>query len=99
MTYFEWLIIFFGIPIFIFFLFDKNIFWQNKKIFYKVMSGGVIFGLPWDYIAIKNNVWSFPQGLSNIYLFSIPIEEYIFAIMLLTIITFFTLFQLKYYDK
>jgi lycopene cyclase domain-containing protein len=41
----------------------------------------LVFSIPWDIFAGKNNIWFFPkEGNMGIYLGFIPLEEYFFYI-------------------
>lgn len=52
--------------------------------------------VPMDIFAVSRGVWAFPgNGLLGIHIFNLPIEEYLFMI----IIPYFSLIVYKYIDK
>lgn len=95
MTYLHWLSVFFGIPILLFILIDPKIFLQHKKIFFKILFGSALIGFPADLIAVNLGLWTFPAGLSGLYFFTIPIEEYLWVAMYVVIVVFLTLYLSK----
>ncbi|MBI4099736.1 hypothetical protein HY440_01890 [Candidatus Microgenomates bacterium] len=95
MTYLEWIAIFWGIPIAAFLLLDFKIFVRFKHIFFKILVGILMFGYVAEIIALSTGLWSFPKGLSGVFLFTIPIEEYLWTGLYAVIPIFLTLFFLE----
>lgn len=95
MSYFQWLALFFGVPILLFILIDPKIFIDHKKIFFKILFGAFLIGFPADLIAVNLGLWTFPKGLSGLYLVTIPIEEYFWVAMYVIIVVFLTLYLSK----
>ncbi len=92
MTYLEWLGIFFGLPLLVLFFLKPQIFFENKKIFLAVWVGSLLVYYPWDILAITSGHWSFPRGLVGITLANLPLEEYLWALGVSTLVTYLTLF-------
>ncbi len=95
MSYLQWLVIFFGIPLLVFFVIDAKIFLKYQHIFFKTIVGVLFVGLPADLIAVNLKLWSFPRGLLGLSVLTIPVEEYLWAGMYAVIVVFLTLYFLK----
>ncbi|MDP2789464.1 MAG: lycopene cyclase domain-containing protein [bacterium] len=55
-----------------------------------------VFGMAWDYFAVYRRHWIFPgDGLIGIRLWGLPIEEFLFFL----IVPYFALVLYKFYDK
>jgi 15-cis-phytoene synthase/lycopene beta-cyclase len=70
----------------------KYLLHYKKTLVYCVLSA-LIFSLPWDYWAIKTNVWFFPaEKIVGVWMFGVPLEEYLFIIFATLEICILTLF-------
>lgn len=96
MTYLQWIAIFWGIPILSFVILDGKIFVEYRNIFFKMLVGILIMGFISELIALNLGLWSLPKGLSGIYLFTIPVEEYLWTGLYVFIPIFMTLYFLKH---
>jgi lycopene cyclase domain-containing protein len=39
----------------------------------------LVFSIPWDFLAVTNHIWSFPEGHNlGFYIIELPLEEYLF---------------------
>ena len=95
MSYIQWLGIFFGTPLAIMFLTNWTVFEENKKIFLKTAIGSFIFGFPWDFFMINFHRWYFPKPLLGISIVSVPLEEFLFGLLITWLVTYLTLILLK----
>lgn len=79
MTYLLWLIYFVWIPTSVIWLFQYKLLWKYKKTLLFAMTAALIFSIPWDLLAVKTNIWYFPQGHNlGLFIFSLPLEELLF---------------------
>ncbi len=54
--------------------------------------GGIIFGLPWDYLSIKEGIWNFSnERIVGVWLLGLPIEEWLFFIFVTLLFSTITL--------
>lgn len=95
MSYFQWLAIFWGIPLASLFILSPKILFNYKGLFSKILVGTIFIGLPADIIAVNFGLWTFPQGLSKLYFLSVPIEEYFWTFMYVSIVIYLTLLLLE----
>lgn len=81
MNYIFWLATFIWIPTFILWYKNFALLWKYWRTFAYAMFFAVLFSYPWDVLAVKNDIWFFPQrGNLNIYIAELPLEEYLFMI-------------------
>lgn len=79
--YIRWLIAFVWIPEIISVSIYRDVFVKHWRIFPAVIIITLVIGIPWDYFGIKQGVWFFP-GIIGIWIFGIPLEEYLFFVFL-----------------
>lgn len=91
-TYILWLALFVWLPILIIYLFNREYINKYRNIFPYGIVSTLLFSIPWDWWAIKTNVWYFPpQNIVGVWFFGIPLEEYLFMIFVTFEIAFITL--------
>jgi len=96
MSYIDWLLVFFGVPLLIFWVMDPSIFVKYRKIILRIWVGSIVFAYPWDLLAISHKAWTFPKGLSGIGFLGLPLEEWLWGFLFSLIITYLTLYLLKH---
>jgi len=53
--------------------------WKKGLLFYLIL---LIIMIPMDIFAVSKGLWYFPgNGILNLYLFTLPIEEYLFVLV------------------
>jgi len=83
LEYLKWLLVFVILP-----LLFVWIFWFKELIKYKithffVIICSLIVSVPWDIISVKKDIWYFTEPyILGIWLFGLPIEEYLFIILI-----------------
>jgi lycopene cyclase domain-containing protein len=62
--------------------FDKRLkFYRNWKYLFPAMLGTMLVFIPWDIYKTDSGVWGFnPDHLQGIYIFNLPVEEWVFFI-------------------
>lgn len=89
--YLLWLLIFALLPLVILWIIKFRDLMKYKLVFFLAPIGSLIFSVPWDIIAVKEGIWFYKDSnIIGIWLFGLPIEEYIFIIfvtLLFAIIT------------
>ncbi|MDY0342545.1 MAG: lycopene cyclase domain-containing protein [Lentimicrobium sp.] len=81
MSYYLWInILAISVPLIV--TFDKRLkFYQNWKYLFPAILGTMLIFIPWDAAKTSMGVWGFnPDHLQGIYLFNLPIEEWLFFI-------------------
>lgn len=85
-SYLLWLTIFVWFPTLVLWATNFDILRRYKKTLSFCIFWALVFSLPWDIIAVKSRIWSFPTetniGLS---IGGLPLEEYFYIIF----VTFF----------
>ena len=80
--YLKWLFLFLAIPLAIIWIYYFKILKKYKKTFIAVIIGSLIFGIPWDYMAIKEKLWYFAeQKILGIWIAGLPLEEHLFILL------------------
>lgn len=71
--------IFVWLPTLLIWVFNFRFLWRYKKTLIYVMFFATMISTLWDIHAIQNNIWFFPRGGHlGIYIYTIPIEEFLF---------------------
>lgn len=79
--YLIWLLIFVILPLIILWIWKFRDLAKYKKVFFLAPVGSLIFSIPWDIIAVRENIWYFREPhILGIWLFGLSIEEYLFII-------------------
>jgi lycopene cyclase domain-containing protein len=79
--YLIWLLIFVILPFIILWIWKFRDLIKYKKVFFLATIGSLIFSIPWDVISVRENIWYFRKPhILGIWLFGLPIEEYLFII-------------------
>lgn len=95
-SYITWLSLFVIVPTIILWIFNFSYFSLHKKVFGLAILGSVIFSFPWDFIAIKEQIWLFEKPyIIGWHIIGLPIEEWIFISVVTILFTCFTLLLWK----
>lgn len=81
MSYYFWInLLAISVPLLV--TFDKRLkFYRNWKYLFPAMLGTMLIFIPWDVAKTSLGVWGFnPIHLQGIYLFNLPLEEWLFFI-------------------
>ena len=81
MSYYLWInLLAISVPLLV--TFDKRLkFYRNWKYLFPAILGTMLIFVPWDAAKTSMGVWGFnPDHLQGIYLFNLPIEEWLFFI-------------------
>lgn len=81
MSYYFWInLLAISVPLLV--TFDKRLrFYRNWKYLFPAMLGTMLIFIPWDVVKTSLGVWGFnPDHLQGIYLFNLPVEEWLFFI-------------------
>lgn len=101
--YIRWLTAFVWTPEIVAVSIYRDVFVNHWRIFPAVIIITLAIGIPWDYFGIKEGVWFFP-GIMGIWIFGIPLEEYLFFVSIailgvLTTLIFYEMGAKKYAGK
>ncbi|MEX2008333.1 MAG: lycopene cyclase domain-containing protein [Candidatus Spechtbacterales bacterium] len=83
-AYTQWALVLLILPT-IFFLFRKHEHLDEKRLAVVIVLS-ILIGVLWDKVALHIDIWGFPDASVSFWLLGVPIEEYIFAIAMPTII-------------
>ncbi len=87
-----WLCIFVFLPLLIIWLFEFKKLRKYGKVILLAEIGSFVFATPWDMIAVKDKIWYFTEPhILGIWLFGLPIEEYLFIIFVALLFVSITL--------
>ncbi len=76
-----WLCIFVFLPLILIWLFEFKKLRKYGRVILLAEVASFIFATPWDMIAVKDKIWYFTEPhILGIWLFGLPIEEYLFII-------------------
>lgn len=79
--YLLWFGIFVALPIALLWLYDYAYLKNYYKIFRTCIICALLFSVPWDALAVHAHIWNFPkQNVLGIWIFNLPIEEFLFII-------------------
>ena len=82
------LLIFCILPVLILFFLNWKTLFKHRKVLILSIIGGVLFGMPWDYISTKNKIWIFStERIVNVWILGLPIEEWLFFIFVTLLFT------------
>lgn len=92
MGYLLWLMSSFSIVTILLWFFQFNLLWRYKKSISLTIFFAFIFSIPWDILAVKNNIWFFPkEGNMGIFIAGLPIKEYLFMFIVTLFISTLTI--------
>ena len=95
-SYIFWLLIFVLIPTIILWVIYPFIIKKYYRTLILCSVGSLIFSIPWDIWAKKTNIWYWPRyKIIGVYLFGLPLEEYLFIIFATVFISTITLILRK----
>src|SRR3989344_9626467 len=81
--YLLWLIIFVVIPLILLWSLNFSYLIKYRVVFLLAIIGSLLFAIPWDIIAVNENIWYFTEPeIIGIWIFNLPIEEYLFIFLL-----------------
>ena len=79
LSYLKWLTIFVWIPTLVLWVWNFRVLKRYKKTLLICVGCALLFSIPWDLWAIGTHIWIFPpENIVGIWLFGIPLEEYLF---------------------
>lgn len=82
LSYWAWLAVFVFIPSALMLAFRGKAVWKHRKQVLLCGAGGLAFAAPWDYFAIRDGLWGFPQdALLGIWHRGLPLEEWLFILL------------------
>lgn len=80
-SYLVWLAIFVWLPTAVIWMVSFELLWRYKITMLHVMVFSLIFSVPWDIFAIRNEIWFFPpESNIGVVIGSLPLEEYLFMV-------------------
>lgn len=91
MSYILWLSVFVWFPTILLFAFYFNLLWKYKKTLVWAMFFALVFSIPWDFLAVKTNIWFFPEKTHIAMIGALPLEEYFFIIFVTLLISCLTI--------
>ena len=90
--YIRWLIAFVWVPEIIDATIYRDIVKHHWRIFPALAITSEVIGIPWDYFAIKDGLWSFPGHIVGLWFLGIPLEEHLWIIFVSWLIALLVLF-------
>lgn len=94
--YLIWLCIFVWLPTILLWIKFYRILIPLKRVFLYAIIGSLVIAGVWDYIAIKENIWYFPEGrILKLWILGLPIEEWFFIIFVTLFISTITVIFFK----
>jgi lycopene cyclase domain-containing protein len=76
-----WLSVFIWIPTVILWIKYHKILMKYKNTLMFVVLGSIPFGIIWEHIAIKDNIWFYPgNNILNKWIWGVPVEEWLFIL-------------------
>lgn len=92
LSYITWILVFVAIPLVILWILNFDYFKKYLKIFILTSGGALLFSVPWDFIAIKEQIWMFEKPyIFGIWFLGLPIEEWLFIVLVTALFTSVTL--------
>ena len=81
LVYLKILLLFVWLPTFLLWMLYFDILRRYKQTILLCAFFALIFSIPWDYLAVKLSIWSFPKETNlGISFLNLPFEEYLFYI-------------------
>lgn len=91
-TYLSWLAIFIWSPTLILWLTNFDVLKRYKKTLGFCVFWALVFSIPWDIVAVRTTLWSFPREKSvGLWFADLPLEEHFFIIFVTFMIASLTL--------
>ena len=79
LNYWIWLAIYVFLPMLLMLAYKGKLLSRYKKTIILCGIGSLTVAAPWDYLAIQRGQWWFPpEGILGIWVFGLPLEEWIF---------------------
>lgn len=95
-----WILIFLVIPTLILWMLNFSYFTSHLKVFKLAILGAILFSLPWDFIAIKEQIWLFEKPyIFGLWILGLPIEEWFFITLVTILFTCITLIIWRKFGK
>lgn len=102
-SYLLWVVIFLVLPLSIMWLMNVSYLKKYLKTYAVCLLFVVLFSVPWDYMAWKLQIWTFPPDrVLGVWIMHVPIEEdlfYIFAAMNYVTVTLLLRRRIKTYEE
>lgn len=77
--YLDWLLIFMVLPTVVLFTFRFNQLWPYRQVILTITVAALLIGLPWDYLAAKNQIWGWDDACCSLpQVNGLPFEEILF---------------------
>jgi len=87
-----WLLLIVCAPTLVLWMFNFDYLKNYKKTLFACILSALAFSIPWDYWAIRINIWKFPTETNvGFWFFGIPLEEYLFMMLVTFYISTITL--------
>ncbi|OGB74353.1 hypothetical protein A2V68_01210 [candidate division Kazan bacterium RBG_13_50_9] len=98
MVYLYWLALFALLPNLILWLWQPRMLWHHRYILIKIAVVATLVAMVWDALAIHvYGIWSFPQSsVVGWALLDIPLEQYLFYILVSWLVAKLTLIVRQY---
>lgn len=94
--YILWLAIFIVAPTITMWVLFPFIIKKYRKVLLLCALWALVFSIPWDLWAVYTKIWYFPpENILGIWLCGLPLEEYLFIVLVTVLVSTFTL-VLKY---
>ena len=97
--YFRWLIWLVWVVEVVIVIKYRKLLLRNIAIIILVSLGSLTISVPWDFFAINNGVWFFPNSLIGVWMLGVPLEEYMFFVSVASLIALITLVTAAREDK
>ena len=100
MTYIYWLSIFVWLPLLLMWAFNLRYLLSYKKTFLLCIFWSLVFSVPWDYWAIRTQIWIFPADTNlGIWIGGLPLEEYFFIVFVTLLASTITLLLKRRFER
>jgi lycopene cyclase domain-containing protein len=91
-TYFQWLAIFFGLPLAVLWATYFRLLWSQRQAIRASAIWALLLSVPWDWWATRMRVWTFPSDTHlGFWIGGLPLEEYVFIVGATMFVSSFTL--------
>lgn len=99
-SYLQWVLWSIWLPIVVLWALFYRTLIKYPKTFIKVVAGSLLFGITWDYVAIRTNIWSYPTGCCmEQRIWRLPLEEPIWIVSAAILISTLTILLYTFTHK
>lgn len=82
LSYPVWIALFVLLPLIVLWTFHFSYFRKQVRIFALAVLGSIVFSFPWDYIAIKKQIWVFEEPyIFGFWFLGLPVEEWFLSFL------------------